>query len=184
MSVWVNAIEAARMAVKMPIAATTTIASPAWPKIGFARATRYTPAFTIVAAWMRADTGVGPSIASGSQTWSGNWALLPTAPAKISSAIAQTGIGDSMRSGVPPVTREAIESRISSVPVLTKIAMIPRAKPTSPTRLTMNAFLLATGGIFLGDQKAENQVPTNPAGHQATNRTSQLSARTSSSIEN
>jgi hypothetical protein len=32
------------------------------------RATRYTPAVTIVAAWMSADTGVGPAIASGSQT--------------------------------------------------------------------------------------------------------------------
>ncbi len=32
------------------------------------RAIRYTPAVTIVAAWMRAETGVGPSIASGSQT--------------------------------------------------------------------------------------------------------------------
>ena len=40
MSVWVNAIDAARMAVKMPIAATTTIASGAWAKIGLARATR------------------------------------------------------------------------------------------------------------------------------------------------
>jgi hypothetical protein len=28
----------------------------------------YTPAVTMVAAWMSADTGVGPSIASGSQT--------------------------------------------------------------------------------------------------------------------
>ena len=42
---------------------------------------------TIVAAWIRADTGVGPSIASGSQTWSGNWALLPTAPHRTSRAI-------------------------------------------------------------------------------------------------
>ena len=40
MSVWVNAIEAARIAVKMPIAATTTIASGAWANIGLARATR------------------------------------------------------------------------------------------------------------------------------------------------
>ena len=31
------------------------------------RATMYTPAVTMVAAWMSADTGVGPSIASGSQ---------------------------------------------------------------------------------------------------------------------
>ena len=35
---------------------------------------------------MRAETGVGPSIASGSQTWSGNWALLPAAPTKSSRA--------------------------------------------------------------------------------------------------
>jgi hypothetical protein len=28
----------------------------------------YTPAVTMVAAWMSADTGVGPAIASGSQT--------------------------------------------------------------------------------------------------------------------
>ena len=41
-------------------------------KSGSIRATRYTPADTIVAAWMRAETGVGPSIASGNQTWSGN----------------------------------------------------------------------------------------------------------------
>ena len=32
------------------------------------RPIKYTPAVTIVAAWMSAETGVGPSIASGSQT--------------------------------------------------------------------------------------------------------------------
>ena len=32
------------------------------------RATMYTPAVTMVAAWISAETGVGPSIASGSQT--------------------------------------------------------------------------------------------------------------------
>jgi hypothetical protein len=40
MSVCVNAIDAARIAVKMPIAATTTIASWAWANSGLARATR------------------------------------------------------------------------------------------------------------------------------------------------
>ena len=40
----------------------------------------YTPAVTIVAAWISAETGVGPSIASGSQTYSGICALLPAAP--------------------------------------------------------------------------------------------------------
>ena len=54
--------------VPAPIHATVCIASgDAW-KNGNARATRNTPAVTIVAAWMRAETGVGPSIASGSHT--------------------------------------------------------------------------------------------------------------------
>ncbi len=34
----------------------------------------------MVAAWMSADTGVGPAMASGSQTNSGIWADLPMAP--------------------------------------------------------------------------------------------------------
>ena len=36
----------------------------------------------MVAAWMSADTGVGPAMASGSQVWSGNWPLLPMTPMK------------------------------------------------------------------------------------------------------
>ena len=39
-----------------------------------------TPAVTMVAAWMSAETGVGPSIASGSQVCSRNCADLPIAP--------------------------------------------------------------------------------------------------------
>ena len=54
----------------------------------------------MVAAWIKAETGVGPAMASGSQTWSGNWALLPTQPANIPSpAIVsiQTGISRGCR---------------------------------------------------------------------------------------
>ena len=43
-----------------------------------------TPAVTMVAAWMSAETGVGPSMASGSQVWSGTCADLPIAPMKSS----------------------------------------------------------------------------------------------------
>ena len=52
---------------------------------GKKRPTRYTPAATIVAEWTSADTGVGPSMASGSQTKRGNWALFPTQPQKMPS---------------------------------------------------------------------------------------------------
>ena len=44
------------------------------------RATMKMPAVTIVAAWINAEMGVGPSIESGSQTCSGTCADLPMAP--------------------------------------------------------------------------------------------------------
>ena len=50
----------------------------------------YNPAVTIVAAWIRAETGVGPSIASGSQTNSGICADLPVAPRKSNRVIMVT----------------------------------------------------------------------------------------------
>ena len=43
------------------------------------RISKNTPATTMVELWRRAETGVGPSIADGSQGWSKNWADFPTA---------------------------------------------------------------------------------------------------------
>ena len=51
-----------------PIIATVFIDVGASTNSAFDRATIYTPAVTMVAAWIRAETGVGPSMASGSQT--------------------------------------------------------------------------------------------------------------------
>ena len=42
----------------------------------------------MVAAWIRAETGVGPSIASGNQVCSGNWPDLPQAPSSSMMPIA------------------------------------------------------------------------------------------------
>ena len=47
---------------------------------GDMRLTMKMPAVTMVAAWISAEMGVGPSIESGSHTCSGNCALLPMAP--------------------------------------------------------------------------------------------------------
>ena len=77
MSFWTIATVAARSAVIAPTHATTVPACSDASKNGWARHTRNTPAVTIVAAWMSAETGVGPSIASGSQMCSGICALLP-----------------------------------------------------------------------------------------------------------
>ena len=56
----------------------------------------------MVAAWINALTGVGPSIASGNQTCSGNWPDFPTAPEKISSA---------MNVALEPIARSPAVSR-------------------------------------------------------------------------
>src|SRR6476646_8289263 len=81
-SVCTSAIEAARIAVNAPMAATMfEVAGVNWNSAAD-RATMYTPAVTMVAAWISAETGVGPSMASGSQTYSGNCADLPHAPTK------------------------------------------------------------------------------------------------------
>ena len=61
--------------------ATRIIISEFWNK-GKSLAIKNTPAVTIVAEWIKAETEVGPSIASGSQLWRGNWADLPIAPTK------------------------------------------------------------------------------------------------------
>ncbi len=47
---------------------------------GDMRATMKMPAVTMVAAWIKAEIGVGPSIESGSHTCSGTCADLPIAP--------------------------------------------------------------------------------------------------------
>ena len=78
----------ASSAVMPPTHATTVIASLLTSRNTCARQSRNTPAVTMVAAWMSADTGVGPSMASGSQRCSGICALLPTAATRSRSAMA------------------------------------------------------------------------------------------------
>jgi len=65
----------------------------------------------MVAAWMRALTGEGPAMASGSHVCSGTCADLPTAPPS-SSRPAATSTG-SPRLAVAPIA--AISGPISSV---------------------------------------------------------------------
>src|SRR3954452_14175163 len=82
-SVATTATVAANTSVAVPMIALTSAAVGASSKRGWVRAIRYTPAVTMVAAWIRAETGVGPSMASGSQVWRGSWADLAKAPTRI-----------------------------------------------------------------------------------------------------
>src|SRR5512144_3074276 len=90
---------AANNAVMEPMVATIVSVSGASENSVLQRAIMYTPAVTMVAAWISALTGVGPAMASGSQTYRGICADLPVAPTSSNSeiavkipAVASTGI--------------------------------------------------------------------------------------------
>ena len=102
----------------------------------------------MVAAWIKAETGVGPSMASGSQTYSGNCADLPVAPKNISSAIARQHAVTGFHRELPAAQR-ALTSVNRTVPSTESISSMPSTKPASPTRLTRNAFLPASAADFL-----------------------------------
>src|SRR5271154_6895227 len=109
---------------------------------GLDRTIRYTPAVTIVAAWISADTGVGPSIASPSQACSGTCADLAQAPASSSSPIQVSAVW--LAPAAWPNTPEE-----DSVPKLAKITKIAGASAASPTRFITKAFLAAVAAVGL-----------------------------------
>src|SRR5271166_6143376 len=128
--------------VTVPTRATASRASGASARIGLDRTSRYTPAVTIVAAWISADTGVGPSIASSSHDCNGTWADLPQAPSSNSRPMAVTtpwlAAGTALKTPVNV-----------TVPNWANISMMAIDSPTSPTRLAMNAFFAATAAAGL-----------------------------------
>src|SRR3984893_5102252 len=67
-------------AVVAPMISTTDSAVSDSSNSGDMRATMKMPAVTMVAAWINAEMGVGPSMESGSHTCRGTCADLPMAP--------------------------------------------------------------------------------------------------------
>src|SRR5215469_15247748 len=122
--------------VMAPTITTAVRAACVWLKIGADRAIRYTPAVTMVAAWMSADTGVGPSMASGNHACSGNWPDLPQAPSSNikPSAAATPELACPMLANTP---------LNDVVPKYANIVKVAINRPTSPTRFMMNAFFAA-----------------------------------------
>jgi hypothetical protein len=138
MSSWAKAAAAAPSMVMQAITAAVSSAPGAASNSGRSRATRNTPAATMVAAWIRAETGVGPSIASGSQVCSGNWADLPQTPASSRKAAAVTVNPDSS-----PADAWASRSLIEVVPAPVSSTTTASSTPRSPTRVTRKAFTAA-----------------------------------------
>src|SRR5580765_3028527 len=77
---WPNAGRAVGTGGSGGLTAGTSRAGVEGTRIGNSWARTKVPAATMVAAWMSAEAGVGPSIASGSQSWNGIWADLPSTP--------------------------------------------------------------------------------------------------------
>src|SRR5712671_7337632 len=114
MSFWAIPMLAANIAVVAPMTPTTAIAVDAYSNIGDRRATMKTPAVTIVAAWIRAETGVGPSIASGSQVCRPSWADFPIAPMnKRMQAIVSDGTCQPRKLIVVPIALGAFPKTVS-----------------------------------------------------------------------
>ncbi len=107
----------------------------------------------MVAAWINADTGVGPCIASGSQTYSGIWADLPVAPSSRNKVTAVM-TGPPAANAPPALANTASKS---SEPVWRKMRNIATRNPKSPIRFTMKAFLPASALTCSVNQKPINR---------------------------
>ena len=96
---------------------------------------------------MRAETGVGPSIASGSQVWSGTCADLATAPPSRPSAIRTAAV-------LPCSTTSDLKTASNSTePVRWMSRKIASTKVASPNAFMMNAFLPAATAVARWCQK-------------------------------
>ena len=115
-------------------------------KSGDRRATMKTPAVTMVAAWIKAETGVGPSIASGSQVWSRNCADLPIAPMNSSRQVIVIASTSRPKTWIVLCARPGAAAKIvieGDRIGQQKTRKMPSAKPKSPTRLTTKALIAA-----------------------------------------
>ena len=118
-------------------------------KSGCRRTIRYTPAVTIVAAWISDETGVGPSIASGSHVCSGTWADLAKAPTRNSRQPA-TRSGESVLKTCGAAWKVP---RNVTVWVWRKMKKVPSTSPTSPSTLITNALMPAPVAVVRRYQK-------------------------------
>src|SRR3954447_14388056 len=180
MSVITIGTVAASTSVTQPPIAPTSAAVGAQRKITCVRAIRYTPAVTIVAAWISAETGVGPSMASGSHVCSGTWADLANAPT--SSRQQPATRSPSLREKSCPTLPNFF--RKSSEPECLKMKNVPSTRPTSPATLITNALMPAAVAVVRRYQNEIRKYDAAPTNAQPTISTTKFAASTSSSMLN
>ena len=90
----------------------------------------------MVAAWINAETGVGPAIASPSHACNGNCADFPVAASNNIRPIAVSApCEEPSAASLTPINE--------TVPIVAKAIMIANESPMSPTRLAIKAFFEA-----------------------------------------
>src|ERR1044072_1336319 len=119
-SVWVQAMMAARKAEMAPTQVINCSTETSNRYIGYNRATRYTPATTMVAACINADTGVGPSMASGNQICKGNMADLPAPP-------INTNTSAHLNTGIPTTPYPVICAKTGELGPVIRCIMVPKS---------------------------------------------------------
>ena len=145
-----------------------------------------TPATTMVAAWMRAETGVGPAMASGSQVCRKNWPDLDMTAAMRQQAATSRAVWGSI-----PAAARALVSAMENEPkrsgradpTMKNRMLTPTINPMSPTRFVRNALRAASLLGFSSHQwpmRAKEQTPT--SSHEVSS-CRVFSERTSISIE-
>ena len=132
----------------------------------------------MVAAWMRAETGVGPSIASGNHKYNGNCALLPQAPTNNMRAMPVA-----VTAAKPPFSAAWLIPSYDNVPTAENARNIATIIPQSPTRLVTNAFLPAVAAESRVCQKEIRKYEHAPTPSHPRNVTNKFSPSTSINIE-
>ena len=115
-----------------------------------------TPAVTIVAAWINAETGVGPSMASGNQVWRPIWADLDKTPINKNKPIKNNKLNFILKIKMYSFCIKgiiALSIEKSSDPYNKNIIEKEAKRETSPTLLTINALKADLTAWILENQK-------------------------------
>ena len=120
-----------------------------------------TPATTMVAAWISAETGVGPAMASGNQVCRKNWPDFDMTAASRQNDATSSAVWLT----VPEAAAVSISRmlKVSPRPAVKNRVIMPTSRPMSPTRFVMNA-LTAASEFFLSSHQwpisTKEQTPT------------------------
>src|SRR5690606_187977 len=184
---WAKASRDAPTVVTATSTASRVFAAGAACSSGKSWARTTVPAATIVAAWMSADAGVGPSMASGSQSWNGSCADLPATPRTTRTMATVSGSATSARRATTRPSTETTSQRwtialIDVVPAWTASATRPRTIPTSARRVTRSALVAARFADSLTDRCPMSRNEHQPITSQPTSVRSTSSEWTTSII--